>query len=329
MAEEGQEVSNEPEEAEVIELTEREQIIAGGGDPDDSQYEESSEEEAVSEDHDDDSSGGDTAEPADSPWITDNIRQVAASYGMGEEHLQNLGSELAFQQAAKMIDGTFANVANDPNFGQPVEQQHAESASESADPMVDDFNKKIDALRDSGYEDDVLDILKTEHEANVHLRGEITDIQVRHNDEAIANHAIDFHDLVDELNPELFGVSYADGEYRELTPEQDNNRRQLWTGMDTIAAGIYQTAARDGVPPVVPEDKVLAERAKMMLFSSEVQGQERKKISRQLQQQSKKRRPVGAASRSEPAAIPSSDQQAIDIANHPALVEFWDKAQQE
>ena len=160
MAEEGQEVLTESEEAEVIELTEREQIIASGGDPDDSQYEESGEEEAVSEGHDDDSSGEDTAEPTDSSWINDDVRQVAASYGMGEEHLQNFGSELAFQQAAKMIDGTFANVANDPNFGRPAEQQ---AVATDADPMVDDFDKTIEALRDSGYEDDVLDILKTEH----------------------------------------------------------------------------------------------------------------------------------------------------------------------
>jgi hypothetical protein len=331
MPEEGQAVSADQEDLEEsapVELTEREKIIASGGDPDESQHEDESPEVAESEPASEPVSSGD-----EDPWITDEIRQVAASYGMGDEHLNNLGSEMAFQQAAQVIDSTFANAATDPNFGQQPKAEDSEESgddpdSETKDQPLGNFDQKIEGLRESGYEDDVLDILKGEHEANEQLKNELASIQLNQQQEAMANHAIDFHDLVDKLDPDLFGVSFEDGDYKALTQEQDDNRRKLWTGMDTIAAGIYQTAARDGVEPQVPEDSVLAERAKMMIFSGEVRDQERQKISRRVQQQSKRRRPVGSASRNEPVAASPSDQQSTEIANHPKLVEFWDKANQ-
>ena len=330
MSEEGQEVSADQEDLEEsapVELTEREKIIASGGDPDEPQYESESPEVDEAE-----TASEPVSSSSEDSWITDEIRNVAASYGMGDEHLGNLGSELAFRQAAQVIDGTFANAAQNPGFAeQPNDEPAADPAADptdSPDPLSDDFDQKIATLREAGYEDDVLDILKSEHSSSEYLKNELAQIQVRHEEEAMANHAIDFHDLVDKMDPELFGISFKDGDFQDLTQDQDDNRRKLWTGMDTIAAGIYQTAARDGVQPQVPEDNVLAERAKMMLFSGQVQSQERKKISRQVQQQSKRRRPVGSASRNEPVAA-NPDQQSAEIANHPKLVEFWNKAQQE
>lgn len=330
MSEEGQEVPADQEDLEEsapVELTEREKIIASGGDPDEPQdepqYESESPEVAETE-----PASEPVSSSSEDSWITDEIRNVASSYGMGDDHLNNLGSELAFRQAAQVIDGTFANAAQDPDFGKQTKKEIPEDPEDSGDLPASDFDAKIEGLRESGYEDEVLDILRGEHSANEYLKNELAEIQVRHEEEAMANHAIDFHDLVDKMDPDLFGVSFQDGEYQELSQDQDDNRRKLWTGMDTIAAGIYQTAARDGVQPQVPEDNVLAERAKMMLFSEQVQSQERKKISRQVQQQSKRRRPVGSASRNEPVAA-APDQQSTEIANHPKLVEFWNKAQQE
>lgn len=332
MAENESVESSEPAESSEFELTERELIIAQGGDPDSEEYQDEEVSEDIEEpDHSEDSEEveGSTEDEdqeeveVGDDWITESTIKVADAYGVSDDELVEFKDEESFLSAVSLLDGR---------------AEDADETDESEEPEEDisneDFLDRIEQLREAGYEDDVLDLFREQHEttskereANKNLRDEIASIKERQEGEALATQAMEFHNLVDDLDEERFGLSYSDGKYQDISKEHDSNREKLWNAMDTITSGIYRRAERDGQEPELPSDKVLAHRAMMLAFGDEIKEDETKKISRRIQTQSKRRRPVGSAARKE-APVASADKDSEDIANDPRLVEFWEKSQQ-
>ena len=347
MAEPEQEPAESPEEVAAnseFKLTDREIIIAKGGDPDEasSGEEESLDEAADSEPEasEPETSETETSEPES--WVTDKIRDRAKPYNLSDQDLEDFGSEDNFEKTARALDRQAAYFAGKEAKAKPGEESKDDDESaESDEKELDPFEKqqeRIKKLKDEGYEEEVIDVLDkatelaaSENKRNKELQDQLSLIQERYDLEEQDRQAKNFHDVMDTMDEELFGRTYVDGEYRDLPKEQDENRRKVWLGVDETANGIQATAERDGVSPEFPDNKTLIQQAADMKFGAQLRSQEQGRISRQVKQQSKRRRPVGSPAKKEapvPVAQGPIDQSAETIANDPRVVEFWEKAQQ-
>ena len=312
-----------------FELTERELIIAQGGDPDSEEYQNEEASEDIEESNISEDSGeiegsteAETQEETqvdDGDWITEEVIEIADAYGIDDDEIVGFDDENAFYNAVTMIKKRL------PDEGE--EEEHIEEEGDG-----NEFLEKVESLREAGYEDDVLDLFREqyemtskEREANKHLTDEIASIQQNRQEEALAGQAMEFHNLVDNLDEDRYGRSFVNGQYVDLSKEHDGHREKLWDAMDTITSGIHRKAERDGVEPQYPSNNELAHEAELLAFADSIREEEQKNISQRIQQQSRKRRPVGSSSRRQ-APTKSVSNEAEDIANDPRLVEFWEKA---
>lgn len=367
-----------------LELNERELALCRGEDPDTAHAAEPSEgddEQAASRDTSgrftkqgdqatDGTNGNEGKDAADRPisnapdWADEDIKALASSYGMKDEHLRHFADAKAFLNAAATYDQGQAalsrtatpnspavvpaqpNAQTEPPVKSAVAKTQAtpDAAAKQASPF-----ERIDRTKfvAAGYGDDEM-VLVDQHNAlldyiekqNTQLSSIMPAIEQMQQQQAREHHQARinaFHESVDVMDEARYGRTVdAKGNYCDLNPIHDNNRRQLYEAELAVKKVIEDSAATRGEQPVIPPRKVMLRRAEMMLYGSDILDAQIKAHEEKISKQSQRRRP--AAQRSmRPGSSPTSSVMKVDkevdpaaeVANNPAVVEAWNRMQEE
>jgi hypothetical protein len=352
-------MSTEAVESESVELTEREIALAQGLDPDTVGSEASTENrdgagevtddaasstpadqdestaESVGQPVKDDGAigtpdgGTEAAEPAVPAWIKDEHRELAKSYGITADDLQDFGSEQEFRRVGRMIDKQFAAQAA------PVETPAPQQAVQPKAPATDNVSVTRpdldpDKFKAAGYDDEVLNVVKfaKEREAEFAKLQERLESQERANQEAEYRRTYETLEATyDSMDGRRYGRrANKDGSQRELSRGERESRDRVNQAANTLAAGIIHTGKQ--LPPI----GILLQRAEALTFAEDIRAEERRKVQAAITDQSKRRRPV-AGQRPVKAAARSGkpttmNEYAAEVANSPAVVKAWNDAQE-
>lgn len=258
-----------------------------------------------------------TSEPK--PWFGDDEKELARSYGFGDDDLKDFADAKEFNRVTRLLDKQLlASVQPPPAYEPPPaptphkQNGHAATAHAPA-PTSSGAEKpkfsKIDLakLKEAGYDDETLGYLANQNALVEHLEALQTEReQEKTQIQALAEYvqqseqrwqqvenqrrANVFHDHVDHLGDDRFGKVFdANGKMQPLTAEQDSARRKLWETVDTLKAGM---AAR-GLE--IPAESLLLRRARQVAFADDIAKAERAKLQKEITEQSKRRRPVQQA----------------------------------
>lgn len=328
--------------ATTIELTDREIAIARGENPDevvqepveDTVSDEVSEE--LSEDSSEVTSSDDTADSTleETTWVTSDIRDLAESYGFTDEDLSQFGDEQEFRRAGLLFDRQLVKVQQPPQDSASSTEPEAPAPTEESEEFVD-----VKKIEDAGYDEEVVEIAKalrryqeSAKQRDEQLKAVLSwkeQFEQAAQEDYQRRQAEEFHADVDGLDADLFGKVYDDqGNVVQLSDKHNDNRKKLWEAEQTILAGIEARATQTGGEAKYPSRKALRQRALQLAFSAEVGKKEKEVRIEKAKRQSAKRRPVGTQGGALPKRSPDSSDPK-EIANHPDIVAFWKKAQEE
>lgn len=294
------------EAPDVEPLNEREIAIAEGRDPD-TEAEDSQPEQDAQD-------GGGTDAPSE--WVSDEVRELAASYGLSDDELEQFSSAEEFERAAALLD----RVQKPEPEEEPAEE---ESKDEPKDD--DDILKRFEAAE---YDEDTLALVqytKSLREKQDALERDLREVMERSRQEQERAQAIAFHEAVDALGDERLGSSVdSDGSPVELSPEADKLRREIHEAATTILAGMAAKAGKDFKPPSM---RVLVRRARSLAMADDLMEAGRREVREKVAAQSRKRRAVGAPRKVAPPKPTdgpvSDDDQVAQLLNDPELAKFF------
>lgn len=344
----------EEQEQDGIELTDREMAIINDQDPDaivndtpegdepvaDSTDGEVSDdpvtEDVVSEDN--------SADNDSSSWLDDDAVELGSSYGLTKEDMQSFASQDEFNRAARLIDRQFATAGRQTQEApqapaapaQPAQQQPQVAQPSGQQQAPEEISLDPQRYIDAGYDDDTvalvkaakamreeLDSLKPAFETYVQQQQYQAQVQAQENRHKVL---ADFHDALDEIDPDIYGVSVDDdGNPIQLSAEAEANRQKAWNEAHIIATGMVET----GQQP--PSMKILMKRATRYAFADAIEKKNKAEYQRKVAEQSKRRRgSSGMTNRGTEVAAPVVDgDDSSSLANHPDLVALWNKMQDE
>lgn len=338
---------------ESLELNDRELAIARGDDPNDvlskdvsitdaspdveEETQEEVTEEQASEAEDsteaDQESSQEEAEggtDAADTWLDDSMRELGRSYGLSDEELGRFSNADEFRRAALLFDKRLT-----PEARQQTPPPKTEETQETPEEEPDELSLDPEKYREAGYDDETIAIVK--YAADLRSRHDALAQQVealnKHHQEQEATRVIAaFHDAVDELDEGRYGRSMdKNGRPRTLTKEHDEARHQLWDAAATMRDYLMRQAQQTGGQ--MPSDKVILQRAEHMAFGEAIAQSQTDRIKKDIQAQSRKRRPVAnarpAPKRSQTQSSLGEHDLAAEYANHPAIVEAWERLTQE
>lgn len=263
-----------------------------------------------------DGGGTEAAEP--DTWVTDDVRELAESYGLGDADLAEFESEAEFRRSAAWLDRELAKSVKPPAADEAPEPSKNEKppVKEAAEDQLDlDLQKYVDGE----YDDGVLNIVKfakqLREEARA-LKAELAEIKpaVEHitqsqREEMRLQYVNAFHDMADGDDESLFGRSVVNDKVAEIAAPHQENRRLVWEAMDTLATGLL--ARGQEIPPM----KVLYQRAKQLALAEKLRSRESARRRDAIAAQSKKRRSGAGGARAQSAAGGGRDP-----ANDPKVV---------
>lgn len=276
----------------------------------------------------------------DSAWITDDIRLLARSYGFEDADLTEFSSAKEFDKAARLYERRLAALVKPPEQPgtQPAGTQQPGQAEQDALPDLD-----LEKFKAGGYDDQTVELVEfTKKLADsfkaaqdqVKFLKEQEDVRIRQQQEMMVKaHLQTFHNYVNTLDESRFGRTVdKTGKPLAIDPALEANRRKLFEQADIIARGIQSRAAMTGQQPVYPSFETIIKRAEAMAFADDIRQAERERVTKELREQSARRRPVGASkplTGSRPAKDLPSAQSAAEIAAHPSIRKLWSKFQEE
>ena len=152
---------------------------------------------------------------------------------------------------------------------------------------ISDEDLTIDLSKYDGYDDETLRIVKVAkhlQEQNQLFHQALVQMQQDRIEELHSAELVQFHDVVDGMDKDLFGGEGA------LNDEIDSRRKKLWDSYLTIKDNAYRNAPQDGRPVKLPPIKVLLHRAALFAFGDEILTSERKRNPRAISEQSRRRR---------------------------------------
>ncbi len=301
----------------------------------------------------------DAPEPEPAPempeWVNDDYRAMAASFGIGEDELSQFSSKSDFQRACRVID---RNIAAELKRAAPPEEKPPEPtpAVPSAPPPVVPTpstnvadESDIDLEKYSAYDEETQQLAKVAKrlvEQNKAFRGELSGISGKFTEaldriekqrvedaQARAQEALDreldqFHDEVDRMDKTRFG-----GEDK-LTPELDERRKRLFGAYEVVKQIAQRQAVQNGRPYKPPPMRVLLHRAELIEFGDEVIEATRKSIHKDIQNQSRRRRPAPGRGKviAPPATTKREPQTPREIAEeilaNPEVAAVWDRIEE-
>lgn len=316
--------------AEALELTERELAIAQGLDPDaitqevvqeevvdqEGEVEQDAQEDSTVVADEESPSDTDVASPS---WLADYHRNLGASYGLTEDDLKSFGTEAEFNRATRLLDRQLLQPARTV---QQQRQQEQEQAKPSLDPAK---------YREAGYDEDTVklveELAKTQEELAAQ-RAFIQQQQMAAEAGRRQQQVNYFHQLVDGFADERLGKSVDGGEFKQLTKEQNEYRRQIWETAETLIAGMQARAHAQGVQPQIPPAPIVLERARMQVLGSQIVEDAKKASSDKIVEQSRKRRPVAGQRTRATSQVVDTKDPIKRIANDPKVIELWKSFQE-
>lgn len=283
-------------------------------------------------------------EPTRANWWNDETKELAESYGLSDDDLGTFETEAEFRRAARLFDkqlvsspspdassSSTASGEAGPESGAKAEAKaEAKPVPEITEEDLIDPQKYIDG----GWDEEAIAMakaLRKEQEYRLRVGKEMESLIAwkqqfeEHAAEDMQRRAAEeFHSEADRINQELFGQVYDEsGTVRDIGESSNENRMKLWDAYHTLREGIISRAESAGEQPKLPSNRVLMERAFNLAFPDH-KAQQRIEA---VKAQSAKRRSVGSKGASQPRTSLNSDDPS-EIANHPELVAFWNKAQE-
>lgn len=345
--------------AEEVKLTERELAIAQGRDPDvialpdETLPDDAAPSTATVTDEqpgtDASNTGGGTEAAAAPPatWLTDDVKQLAASYGLADDDLKDFSSAGEFNKFARLTDRRLAADADRARKAWEAKQAEQQAQNTATTQAVE--NAKVAAKlvkidlekrKASGYDEEAIDIFakhnelvdyveqsRAEREAEQnrfqHLEQQFQHFQGYAAQAEWQRQLDSFHDSVDALENSRYGKSVgADGRPLRLNQAEDEARRKLFEASRQVAANIARVP---GVP--LPSNKVLLQRAEQLAFAEDIRAEERRKMAESISEQSKRRRPVASARQPNGHVAPTKTNQhktvndlVAEVINNPEVV---------
>jgi len=323
---------------EELKLTEREVAIARGDDPDTVEEEVRGQTAEVSEEEEGESAEAgvtneeaetETEEAEDKGWVTDELAELAGTFGLQRDDLSEFTDADDFGRFARFAAKRFHPSVTAPQTA--VEKSEQEVSREGAEVAEGDGKKpeaagKIDPQKfiDEGYDEQTVALAKALADSQTKLESieqlisqanrRQAEVDAQRAQAANVSAASYFHDAVDKLNPERYGSS-KDQDFKQA---HDDNRRKLWEAAESIAMDLE----RRQVPASL---ETVLKRAELFVFGEGIRKEQQVELANKIKGQSAKRRPVGRNTR-RPAGrqLPGeSDDPVAAIANSPELVEFW------
>ena len=251
------------------------------------------------------------AEPP-KPWFSDADKELAASYGFGDDDLKDFADQREFNRVARLLDKQLlASVQREqpePHKQNGHEQAAPTSSTADAKPAKQKFTKlDLDKLKEVGHDPETIEQFKrlndlVDHAENLEqqraqeqarveqLEQNFTQFQQLMWQAEQQRRANAFHDAIDNLGDERFGRAFGtDGKPTAITKEQDEARRKLYETVETLKAGL---AARG---QQIPAESLLLRRAKQVAFAEDIAKEAVAKRNQEIAAQSKLRRPVQQA----------------------------------
>lgn len=304
-----------------MELTEREKAIAAGRDPDeigaaveDDGDEVDDTEVGEDEDTDDDTESDDT-EVSGSDWITDDLRELAQSYGMDEEAISAFEDEKDFRRFASIYEKQLGKA-------KPAKEPPAEKAAETeaeATGTEDDLDPA--SFEQAGYDAETVKVVKAVASLKQTLkalteRNEQLEQRLLESDRQRETDAL--QSQIDEM-----GGRFGSG---TLNAEQRKARERLIEAVQLVKQDIQSRGEQAST-------SVVLRRAELLAFGPEIiaeaKAKEREQLSQTVKKQSAKRRSVGRNTKPPTRReLPGEAEDPVKaIADLPEIKEFWDSAQ--
>lgn len=284
------------------------------GDPEEPSDDEPSDEESDQEtDTDGDGDGGET-EVADS-WVTDNLKTLAASYGLSEGDLGSFSSEEDFRMAASLADKQI--IAKKEVKREPEEKK--EEATDGKLPW------KLDRERfeKADFDEDTLAFVDAHNklcEAHEGLTENMKTMQDRATQVEAESRVNAFHDLVDTMDEDLFGKSIDEsGNVLNLSETLDKNRRELHETAEDLASNIERRGQE------LPPFPVLLQRAKTLAFGEQIADQQKQEKREAVTKQSRERRSAAGTTRKQTPTKKEYLDMAEEVADNPEIKKVWDE----
>lgn len=321
-------------------LSEREILLAQGKNPD--EHVEEVVEETVAETEETQASEneggeGETEVPggkeaAPTAWYNDTTKGLAAEYGLNEDDLKAFANGDDFQKTVAFLERQRASLVK----GLPEDKTQAETPEEIAE-------LDVQAYKDAGFDEETIKVVEAHNALSKQLRRqaeafggfekqveELRQIETARQHQSFCN---EFHAVCDTLEEGLVGRSVDKlGGFAPLSEAADANRRKLFDAyvqvyQEDIARA--QAESNNGDLRLTPS-RTLVEQAKAKALGNEIVAYERDRVQRDLQRQSKTRRPTTGAS---PRAVGGASKPSrpvdpvMSLVNDPELIKFWNKSQ--
>ena len=266
-------------------------------------------------------------------WYTEDDLQLADSYGVAADELQNFGTREAFGRAASLLDRHLVSGAAPPVRQQPAVAQPAVTASPSPMALPDAAGAPtaLDLARyEEQYDDDTVNVVKHTLDLEQRLAGMESMMQQDRQDAVLQGHDAfinEFHSAVDGMDEELYGRQVVNGSVVNLGVSPDGNRRQLYEQAMVLREGIEQRALSTGQPAKSLTLPILLKRAEQLAFGDVLRTRDQQGFQEKVSQQSRRRRSVATGTRPKTAPLPpvaAEVDAAQDIANHPDVIKLWE-----
>lgn len=272
-----------------------------------------------------------TLESAGQNYLTDDLRDQGAAYGLSDDQMLTMGSEEALLNAMSLIDRYVANQAAanappeppeppaqppagqtpDPNAPPPPDPDFVPETDNPSMSSQGDFYKYIETLKANGYDEEITAPMEALFMQNQQMMQHMEQLQshaAQVQQGATNNYQKQVLSLIDSLDREdLFGND------RNFTPEQAQNAEKV----DHAIQWLTQTQRQ-------PLNAATVQRAMRLAFGEQLANERIRAKVGAVKNQSNRRMGSGASSTPR-ADLPWDGEPSED----PAFKEFWNKAMQE
>jgi len=256
-------------------------------------------------------------------FLTEELREMGASYGLTDEVMLSQGSEESLRNAMELIDRYEANRSGIRRQPEPEEQvaPQQEAAPPAPEPPAQpdapteesqaNFETYIQNLKDNGYDEEVTKPLEALYQQNQQLMQQMEGLQNHAHQVqqgAVQNYQNQVLGLIDNLGREdLFGND------SNFTPDQQRNAQE----MDKAVQFLTQTQG-------LPLNKATVSRAFNLTFGDQLMHERQVQRANAVKKQSKTR--MGSGAPTEPREDIQWDG---DPGEDPVIKAFFNNAMQE
>lgn len=268
----------------------------------------------------------DADEPSGEGEEEDELLKTGRDYGLSDEEIREFGSVAELERAMTYYDRRLSETgrqwqeqqyqqyqaAQQPQGQQPQQPQAQTQTQPPRKPTSDEeFEKRIAALKEAGYDESVIELVRDEHNKTRYLEENLTKVaqhlyqqrlteqqqqayyqqqqELAQQQAAVAEQE-QFLDIVDSLGrDDLFGTDGAS------TPEQRDNATRLFQETQAMRIGMQAIGRDPG--PMSPH---IVQRALRSAFPDATRKTKREEVAERVQKGSRRR--MGSGQTSKPRA---------------------------